>query len=206
MISINQKSGRLTLKPLQTVDIPFTGSYIAILSNTSPSTDVAVRADTGATAQCKAGIGFPTVQLSPDRTTHIPAVFKVISFTNPSSTETITIEYLLSLGSVDDTRTVVQGWMQVDLSAPKIMTPPTRTVPQNNLLILEANQFIKERIITNIGDYDVWYGDENVNAAQMRGSPLPVGSSCVINCWGAICFQAADGDGLISMNNVLKFT
>ena len=204
MINVNQQTRKITLAPLEVKEIPFTGSYISILSNTSPSTDVIVRADDGSQTPCKAGVGFPTVQLSPDRMTHIPAVFKKISFSNPSSTETITIEYLLSLGEVNDTRTVVQGYIQMDLSAPKIITPSPLLIPEFGHKILSPDMYVKERIITNTGGATVWFGDENVNAVEGRGTPIFNRQSFTINCHGAIYFQSEGGAGKISINNIYK--
>jgi hypothetical protein len=199
----NILSGKLILTPNETKRVLFTGSYISVLTNTA-SRDVFVSANSGNFTQLKAGVGFPTVRISDDRTTHVPTLYNYVEFNNPSDTETMTIEFLLSLGSVDDTRTVVQGYLQMDLSAPKLESPAALTVQTNALTTLQSNALIKERIVQNTGDNPVWYGDEYVDPANGRGIMIVPFGSASINCWGAVCFKAQGGASRISVVNILK--
>lgn len=203
LINIQQRSGRLTLDPNETKRVHFTGSYISILTNNS-AVDVIVSADSGTSTPVKAGIGFPTVSLSADQTTHIPAVFAYVDFTNPSNWESLTIEYLLSLGTVQDTRSIIQGYIQMDLSAPEVQTMEALTVQTNSFSILPASTLIKERIVQNTGNNPVWWGDSNTDPASGRGLRVNPGGIAVINCWGAVYLKAETGPSRISAVNILK--
>ena len=188
LINIQQRSGKLILSPNETRRVNFTGSYISILTNDT-NIDVIVSADNGTSTQVKAGIGFPTVSLSADQSTHIPAVYAYVDFTHPSNGETMTIEYLLSLGPVQDTRTIVQGYLQMDLSAPSLQTSAALTVQTNAFSVLPASNLIKERIVQNTGNFPIWWGDSETNPATGRGLVINPGGAAVINCWGAVYFK-----------------
>jgi hypothetical protein len=203
LINIQQRSGLLALSPNETRRINFTGSYISILTNNT-TIDVLVSADSGTSAPVKAGIGFPTVSLSADQSTHVPAVFAYVDFTNPSNSETMTVEYLLSLGQVQDTRTVVTGYLQMDLSAPVLQAMAALTVQTNSLSMLPASALIKERIVQNTGEYPLWWGDANIDPATGRGLVINPGGAAVINCWGAVYFKAEGGASRLSVVNILK--
>lgn len=203
LISMQQRQRALVIAPNQTERIIFVGSYISILTNTT-TVDVLVSADSGSTTPVKAGIGFPTMMLTPDGLSLIPAVFGYVEFTNPSDTETMTIEYLLSLGPVDDTRTVVQGYIQMDLSAPGLSTPAALSVQTGAFSILAANTLVKERIVQNNGEYPIWWGDSNTDPATKRGLCILPGGSAVINCWGAVYFKAEEAASTLSVVNILK--
>jgi hypothetical protein len=202
-VLIQQRQGKVTIKPNQSERIFFSGSYFSILSNTT-TVDVIVSAESGSSSPCKAGVGMPTVRFAEDGTTLIPAVFTFLDFRNSSNTETMTVEYLIVLGSADDTRTVVSGYLQMDLSAPKIETSAALTVQTNAFAILPANALIKERLIQNTGDYPIWWGDDNTDPANGRGLKIEVGGFATINCWGAVHFKAEEGASRLSVVNVLK--
>ena len=203
LISIQQRQSRLTIGPNLTERVSFVGSYISILTNTT-TVDVLVSADSGMVSAVKAGIGFPTMQPTADGQSLIPALFSYVEFTNPSNTETMTIEYLLSLGPVDDTRTVVQGYIQMDLSAPALQTVGAMTVQTNAFSILQGNALVKERIVQNTGNFPIWWGDSNTDPENARGLVIYPQGSAVINCWGAVHFKAQDGASRLSVVNVLK--
>lgn len=202
-INIQQRSDTLTLAPNETKRVNFIGSYISVLSNNT-TVDVMVCADSGTTSAVKAGIGFPTVRLSEDQSTLIPSVFQYVEFTNPSNTETMRIEYTLSLGTVLDTRAVVQGYLQMDLSAPRIETPAAVSVPHTAAVVIASDSRVKERIVTNTGDFPVWFGDSNVNPDTKRGTPIYPQGIAVINCWGVVYFKAETSGSTISINNIIK--
>jgi hypothetical protein len=201
--SLNQRQGILEIGPNRTVPVSFMGSYIVILTNTT-LIDVLVCVDQGTTCPVKAGIGFPTMRLSADKTTLIPSVFQLVEFTNSSDTETMVIEYFLSLGPVSDTRTVVSGYLQMDLSAPKLQTAAALNVQTNVFSVLALNALVKERVVQNNGDAPVWWGDENTDPATKRGLCIYPGGAAVINCWGAVYFKAEDAETTLSVVNVLK--
>lgn len=200
---IQQTQGKVLLLPNQARRVYYTGSYFSILTNTS-TVDVIVSANSGSSSPCKAGIGMPVVRLSEDRLSLVPAIFEFLEFRNPSNTEQMEVEYLISLGKADDTRTVVTGYLQMDMSAPKISTATPLEVPTDSMAVAPANALVKERIVTNTGDYVVWFGDDTIDPAQGRGTPLTPLSSASVNCWGAIHFMAEGGTGRISINNILK--
>jgi len=200
---INQTQGKVVLLPNQAQRVYYTGSYFSILTN-SASVDVIVSADSGSGSACKAGIGMPVVRLSADKLSIVPAIFEYLEFRNSSNTEIMEVEYLLSLGNADDTRTVVSGYLQMDLSAPALSTPEPLTVTTAAFSILPANALVKERIVQNTGDYPIWWGDENTDPATGRGLVIYPDGSAVINCWGAVYFMAADGDSRLSVVNILK--
>ncbi len=203
LICNRQLSRKLTLAPNQSKRIPFSGSYISILSNTA-TVDALVSVDSGGTTPVKAGIGFPTVKQSPDKTSLIPSVFSYVDFINPSNSETMVLEYTLALGELRDTRSVVQGYLQMDLSAPVIETPAALVVATDAFSILPSNTLVKERIVQNTGDYPIWWGDENTNPATGQGGVINPGGAAVINCWGVIYFKAEGGESRLSVNNILK--
>jgi hypothetical protein len=202
-ISINQTQGAVTIRPNGTERIIFQGSYFSILSNNTMH-DVIVSADSGLASPCKAGIGMPTMRLSADGTSLEPAVFHYLDFRNPSNNESMTIEYLIVLGTADDTRSVISGYLQMDLSAPALETAAALTVQEHAFSVLPASVLVKERIVQNNGDYPIWWGDEHTDPANKRGLVLLAGGSAVINCHGSVYFKAQDGASTLSVINVLK--
>jgi len=203
MINLQMLQLPLTLSPQEVRRINFTGSFISILSNTT-NIDPIVCADNGTSTALKAGIGLPAVEMSADMITHTPAVFRYVDFKNPSETETMTIVFLLALGTALDTRAVVQGYLQMDLSAPILATPEPLDVPTDDFAILPANALVKERIVQNTGDYPIWWGDENTDPETGRGLKIYPDGSAVINCWGAVYFKAEGTESRLSVVNVLK--
>ncbi len=201
-ISNQQRAGHLTIPARSSEIVPFRGSYISVFTTTS-SSDVWVSPDNGIANPLKAGTGYSTVRLSKDKTTHVPAVFTSVTFKNMTDAD-MTIEYVLSLGPVSDTRSVVQGYVQVDLSAPVIETPAAITVAIDAFTILPANALIKERIVQNTGEYPVWWGDDSTDPAAGRGNVIYPGGAATINCWGIIYFKAQEGESRISINHINK--
>lgn len=202
MIANQVRTGELTLTPGERKRVPFRGSYIAIFTNDT-ARDVLVSIDSGITTPVKAGTGFPTVKLSEDKTTHIPATFQYVDFINPADTD-MTVEYILSLGELNDTRSVITGSLQVDLSAPYLETIEPLTVQVDEVSILAANALVKERCIQNTGVNPVWYGDDSVDPATGRGNVLYPQGSAIVNAWGAIYFKAEYGETRVSINEVRK--
>ena len=206
LITTQRLSRTLTLLPNRTQRVYFRGSYISILSNTATE-DVLVCADSGTTSPVEANTGFPTVKIVQDANGNlqiVPAIFNYVEFTNTSNSETMVIEYLLSLGTPDDNRTVIRGYIQMDLSAPVMETPPALIVPDSECVILPSNQLIKERMVTNTGDAVIWFGDENTNPATARGTPIYPQGSAIINCWGVVYFMAETGGSRLSVNHIMK--
>lgn len=204
MIANQQQSGKITLQPNQRKRVPFRGSYLAIFTNNT-TRDVIVSIDSGISNSVKAGTGYPTVRLSADRETYEPSIYSYVDFINPADVP-MTVEYVLSLGELNDTRSVVQGYLQMDLSAPMINTPAARVVSADPTLktIINANALVKERIVQNTGLYPVWWGDDNVDPATGRGGVIYPQGVATINCWGLIYFQAEGGDSRISINEIHK--
>jgi hypothetical protein len=200
---VQQTQGKVLLRPNQAQLVYYTGSYFSILTNTA-SVDVIVSADRGSSSACKAGIGMPVVRLSEDRMSLVPAIFESLEFRNPSDTEQMEVEYLISLGQADDTRTVVSGYLQMDLSAPKIATVEPLAVAVDEFSILPANSLIKERLLQNTGLNAVWFGDEDTDPATGRGNRIDAGGSATINCWGAIHLKAENAATRVSVVNILK--
>lgn len=95
-ISNQQKSGRITIKANDAVNIPFFGSFVAILTNNT-TVDVLVSMDDGMESPLRAGAGIKAVRLTDDRRSLIPAVFNRVTFRNTLSVA-MTIEYMVSLG------------------------------------------------------------------------------------------------------------
>lgn len=203
LINLQMLQLPLTLAPGEDRTINFTGSYVSILTN-DITTDPIVSADSGTSTSLRAGIGLPTVELSADGQTLIPAVFRYMNFKNPSLTETMNIVIVLALGTPLDTRAVVSGYLQMDLSAPALAAPAALAVETDAHTVLPANLLIKERIVQNNGDYPIWWGDENTDPATKRGLCILPGGSAVINCWGAIYFMAEEAASVLSVVNILK--
>ncbi len=193
----------LTLAPLATKRVNFTGSFISVLTN-SLTLDPIVSADSGTSTAIPAGIGLPAVRLSADGTTLIPAVFRYVEFHNPSPDQDMLITFSLALGTPLDTRAVVTGWLQMDLSAPALASPAAYAVATDAHTVLASNLLIKERIVQNNGDYPIWWGDENTDPATKRGLCILPGGSAVINCWGAVYFMAEEAASVLSVVNILK--
>ena len=105
---------------------------------------------------------------------------------------------------MDDTRTVVQGYIQMDLSAPKVQTGSALTVQTNAISTLPSNALIKERLVQNTGNYPIWWGDSSVDPANGRGLAIYPQGTANINCWGEVCFKAEQGASRLSYVNVLK--
>ena len=192
----------LTLAPKDTRRVNFSGSFISILTNTL-TIDPIVSADGGSSSAIPAGIGLPAVRLSPDRTSLIPAVFKYLDFYNPSDEE-MTITFSIAMGTPLDTRAVVTGYLQMDLSAPQLQTAAALTVETDAFTILPSNNLVKERIVQNNGDNPVWWGDVSTDPATKRGLVIYPDGAAVINCWGAVCFKAETGPTTVSVVNILK--
>jgi len=193
----------LILAPNETKRLNYPGSYVAVQDNTT-TVDPIVCVDSGASFAVQAGTGFPTVQFNADQTSLIPAVFHYVEFTNPSDTEIMTINVLIPLGGIDDTRSVVKGYLQMDLSAPSLATSAALTVETNAFSILPANALVKERIVQNNGDFPVWWGDSDTDPATKRGLCINPGGAAVVNCWGAVYFKAEEAASVLSVVNVLK--
>lgn len=202
MITIQRRKSKLFLAPGKTERVEYRASYIAITGN-STNNDVLVSADSGSTSAIEVNTGFPTVVIQPDGTV-VEAMFSYVDFTNPSDTEPMEINYLLCLGRPDDNRTQIRGYIQMDLSAPRINSAASLAVPSNARVIAPADARVKERLVQNSGACVVWWGDETVSAADARGNFINPGSSSTINCWGAVHFIAEGEDGRISINNILK--
>ena len=202
LIANQQKSGKITLKPNERKRVPFSGSYIAIFTNDT-TRDVIVSIDSGITNPVKAGTGYPTVKLSADRTSYEPAIFSYVDFINPADVD-MTVEYILSLGQLNDTRSVVQGYLQMDLSAPRIETPVALSVSDSALTVLAADTSVKERLAQNTGANPVWWGGADIDPATGRGNVIYPGGSATINCWGEVYFQSEDGPSRISINEIKK--
>ncbi|MCF7847520.1 MAG: hypothetical protein K9M45_01620 [Kiritimatiellales bacterium] len=185
--------------------IRFFGSFISCLTNSSASYDVLVSINGGNTTALRAGTGFPVMRLSNDRSTLIPSTFQYVELSNPSGEE-MTVEIILALGTPTDTRSVVQGYIQVDLSAPEISTAAAVTVQTAAHTVLQSDARIKERVLQNNGDYPVWWGDEDTNPATMKGIKINPGGMAVVNCWGSVYLKAEDGATVVSVNNILKVT
>lgn len=204
----NSITHRLVLKPgEQDRKISFYGSYVSVLTNSSSSHNALVALNGGNTTEIIAGMGFPAVQLSEDRLSLVPAIFQYIEFSNPSDEE-MDIRFTLSMGTPTDTRSVIQGYLQVDLSAPTVESLPVLDVATDgSTLAIPADAGrIKERILMNIGFTPIWWGDSNVknNPAGEYGLPITPGGTAVVNCHGAI-FVRAEGEGSkLAMNNILK--
>jgi hypothetical protein len=203
MINLQMLQLPLTLSPNEVRRINFTGSFISILSNTT-NIDPIVSADNGTSTAIKAGVGLPAVQLSDDQTSLIPAVFRYVDFKNPSENEEMTIVFLLSLGTALDTRAVIQGYLQMDLSAPIVQTSETLNVLTTEFSILPSNALVKERIVQNNGESPIWWGDVNTDPATSRGLVINPGGSAVINCWGSVYFKAQYASSVLSVVNILK--
>ncbi len=203
-ISNNQKFGKVTVSAQSEKEVPFLGSYVAIFSNTA-STDVLISMDNGISNFIKAGTGYPVVRLSPDKKTYEPATFNKVRFHNTSD-ESMTIEYVLSLGPITDTRAVIEGFLQVDLSGSSVSTPAPLAVGTDpaNPSVLAANALVKERLVVNTGDYTIWWGDSSVNPAAGRGTPIFPSGSVSLSCHGVIYFVAQDADSTLSINEIMK--
>jgi len=202
--NLNMDVMYITLLPRKSKRVPFVGSFISVRSNTATQ-DVIVSADSGASTPLPSGMGIPTVRLSDDETTHVPAVFSYVDFYNPSGTETMTIGYVLSLGVPTDSNIVVQGYLQIDQSAPKIETAAALTVPNDGEpAVLQADRNIKERLVTNVDQAIVWFGDETVDPDTFRGTPIQPDGVATIPCWGAVHFKASGAPGKVAVNNIKK--
>lgn len=200
--TIQRRVSTLILAPNETKRVDFRASYISILSN-SATADVLVCADSGLTSPMEANTGTQVIELTSDGR-EIPAIFSYIEFTNPSNVETMVIKYLLQLGRPDDSRTMIRGYLQMDMSAPVLETVAALAVPTDDFAILAADTLVKERIVQNTGDYPIWWGDELTSAAAGRGLVINPGGSAVINCSGVICFIAEGGVSRLSVVNILK--
>jgi hypothetical protein len=204
-VALNVRQAKVTIKPNGAEQVDFTGAYFAILTSSSTAHDVIVSLDgTSNASPIKAGIGIATTRLSQDKTTTEPAIFRQIEFRNPSDSEAITIEYLISLSPADDTRTVVQGYLQMDLSAPKIETAAPLLIPINGFVTISSDVLVKERLLTNIGESTIWFGDETVNAMDGRGTPIFRRGYYTLNLHGKVCLQAQESTGKLAVNNIRK--
>jgi hypothetical protein len=200
--TIQRRVSTLTLAPNETQRVNFRASYISILSN-SATADVLVCADSGLTSPMEANTGTPVVEIGPDGKEQ-SAIFSYVEFTNPSNVETMVVKYLLQLGRPDDSRTMIRGYLQMDLSAPVMQTFPSLAVTTEDYSILPADAAVKERIVQNTGDNPIWWGDENTDPATGRGLVLNPGGSAVINCSGVVCFISEGGESRLSIVNILK--
>jgi len=212
MIDNQQLPWTFTLLPGSQKRINYTGSYFALQLNDT-TVDPIVSFDSGVAFPVKAGTGFPTVQFNADKSSTIPAIFHYVEITNPSNTETMTLTVLVCLGGLDDTRSIISGYIQIDLSAPGMQVPAALAVaapadPEDiqpeEYSVLPANALAKERIVQNNGDYPIWWGDENISPFSKRGIVINPGGSAVINCWGAVYFIAEDAASTLSVVNILK--
>ena len=202
-ISNQRRDVRVTIPPKgSTKGYRFPGSYLTCLTNTTTA-DVLCSVDDGPLFPLRAGTGLPTVRRSEDGTTHEPAIYSVVTFDNPTD-EYMTVEVVLSLGAIQDTRAVVQGYIQVDLSAPIIDTPAAYTVKTDVKTIIASNALLKERMLQNNGDFPVWVGDENVNPSEKRGLRIVPNGMANFNCWGAVYMLAELGETTISILEVRK--
>lgn len=211
-INLQKQELPLQLVPGETKSIPFVGSYVGIILN-DMTYDPVVSVDNGMSTTIRAGMGFPTKALSDDGKTLIEAVFSSVQFHNPSKTETMNIVYIVSLGTPTDTRSVVQGYLQMDLSAPALQTVAKLSVvapadPENILpaeySVLPANALVKERLVQNNGDNPIWWGDANTSPFLKRGIALNPGGAAIINCWGSVYFIAEGAASTLSVVNILK--
>ena len=204
-ISNQQQSRELTIPPQSERRIPFIGSYIAVLSNTAGK-DVWVSADDGIENPIKKGTGYPCVRLSNDGTTYEPAVYNRVTFFNRTD-EPMTIEYILSLGPVTDTRAVIQGWLQVDSSGSGLESLPIIDVEDSDAVqMLAYNDNVRERIIYNAGPYTVWVGGPTVRTspAGTMGLPIFKRGSITVASRAAVYFRAEGGASKICVNQTLK--
>ena len=113
-ISNQQSSRKITIPAGREKTISFQGSYIAVLSN-STSTDVHVSADNGIVSPVRAGSGYDCVRSTPDNSTHIPAVYKRVTFSNPLEDTVMVVEYVLSKGHVD-LPSIINGYLYVNVA------------------------------------------------------------------------------------------
>lgn len=68
---------------------------------------------------------------------------------------------------------------------------------------IAANASQREVLVVNTGDYTVYFGDENVDAASKRGTPLTSGSDATLSLNCAVYFQAVTDECTISINRFL---
>lgn len=111
-ISNQQRNRKITLQPGADKEIRFRGSYIAVLSN-STSVDVHISADNGIVSPVRAGSGFECVRSTADGGTHIPAVYKSVTFSNPLQDTVMVVEYVLARGRVD-LPSIINGYLHVN--------------------------------------------------------------------------------------------
>lgn len=147
-----QRPIKYTLQPDESKVWNVRGSYVAVLTNTS-TRDLKLKLDGGLSNFIKTGTGYPAVRLAQTKDTYEPAVFTQVEFENVTD-EAMTFEAVISLGPVNDTRALIMGSVQVDLSAPIIDTPLPVTVEADVPTILASNAMLKARVIQNQSDFD----------------------------------------------------
>lgn len=204
MISTQIRTFPVLIPANRTVPINISGSFLKVLRSTS-ETDMIYSFDHGTATEIPVGVGIPTVKYDPATGDMDPAIFNSIQVQNPTPTD-VTVTLSVSMGEPSDSRSFIEGWVQIDSSAPMVDTPAAVAVgtdPQAPTILLGSN-LLKERIVSNTGDFTIWWGDENVDPATKRGLPIYPGGTAVINCRGAIYLLAEDGASTLSMNNVMK--
>lgn len=202
-ISNQQRPIYYTLGPHESKTWPVHGSYVSVLTNTSTQA-LKVKMDDGLSNFIKTGTGYPAVRLTADKSSYEPAIFNKIEFENTTD-EIMTFEAVVSLGPVNDTRALIMGSVQVDLSAPIIDTPEPVTVAADVPTILASNAMLKARVIQNHSEFDnLWWGDENVNPTTKRGTKITPGGIAKIDVHGAIYLKSESGGCVASINNIRK--
>jgi len=194
-------SGKLTLSPGERRTIKVLGTHIRILSSTS-ETALLVGVG-GAEWHMGAGQGMPVVNITPDGQTRLQ-LYREVSFYNYTVGETITVEFALSLGELNDSAANIRGSVQIDPSGPMIDTPASHVVGTDAFTVLQADARIKERFLQNNGMNPVWWGGEDLDPDTGRGIQIFPDSHAIINCWGAVYLKATGGETTLSINNVLK--
>lgn len=102
-------------------------------------------------------------------------------------------DFVITSGKVFDSRLVLQGSLDVNISANSNESPEEASITDTASIAVAADSTCREVILQNNGSNDCWIGDSNVDGSSRRGYKLESGSSVIITSGGAIYARCLSG-------------
>lgn len=195
----------LIIQPDKYEDIDFEGSFFEVIESNTVAGPL-VQFDRGAPFEVPQGRGHIASEkvFIDGKPRVMETYFQSVRVKNTTS-EPMILKVGLSVGKPYSTRSVISGAVQIDQSAPKVITPEPLEIAADAITILAADARLKERIIQNNSNFPVWWGDANVNPATGRGFRInPDGGYVTIPVWSTVCLMADGGTATLSINNIYK--
>lgn len=169
------------------------GNFIILLNYTGVSDDVYVSFGDESYQILPKGIA---VKLPPEEE------FKKIRFKQLSGA-TQSFAFAVTTGEVYDSRLVLSvASLDVNTSSNAVESPDAYAADETPAIAVAADSEVREVVLQNNGDEDIWLGDEDIDPATSRGYKLEAGVSTVWTCAGDV--YAACASGLTSTLSIVK--